>query len=85
MNSEIRAGVWRHRHGGRYLVLGVGRFDEDDDEVVVYIRLYERAEGGLPLSVRRLSDFLEPVPWPDGSQRPRFEFVGISEPPQAAA
>ena len=76
----IQAGVWEHRSGKRYLVLGVGRFAEDDDKVVVYIRLYERAEGGPPLSVRRTTDFLASVKWPDGSTAPRFRFLGQGEP-----
>lgn len=79
--SEISSGVWEHRSGSRYLVLGVGRFDEDDDEVVVYVRLYSRTQGGSPLSVRRLSDFLTEVPWPDGSTAPRFRFMSAAEPP----
>lgn len=80
MSVEPTSGVWRHRSGHLYLVLGLARFDEDDDEVVVYVRLYRRAEGGLPMSVRRRTSFLQPVKWPDGSLRPRFERVGTSEP-----
>jgi hypothetical protein len=78
--AVVPAGVWEHRSGQRYLALGVGRFDEDDDEVVVYVRLYERPAGGLPISVRRVTDFLAPVEWPDGSTAPRFRFVGPAEP-----
>lgn len=77
--AAIPSGVWEHRSGGRYLVLGVGRFDEDDDEVVIYVRLYRRS-GGLPITVRRATDFLAPVTWPDGNNAPRFRFLDQAEP-----
>jgi hypothetical protein len=80
--ASIPAGVWEHRNGGRYLVIGVGRFDDDDDLVVIYIRLYGREAGGLPTTVRRAADFLAPVEWPDGSTSPRFRFLGEVEPEQ---
>lgn len=76
----IPSGVWEHHSGKRYLVLGSGRFDDDDDQVVVYVRLYERAEGGPPLSVRRARDFLSEVPGEEGESVPRFRFLGDVEP-----
>lgn len=78
--SGIKAGVWEHRSGGRYLVLGIGRFDEDNDLVVIYVRLYARDDGGPPITVRRAEQFLKGVPWPDGQIRPRFRFLGAVEP-----
>lgn len=81
LTGDILAGVWQHRSGGRYLVLGLGRFDEDDDDVVVYIRLYGRDQGGAPMSVRRRSSFIEKVRWPDGQSRARFVYLGPHEPP----
>lgn len=80
----VKSGIWEHRSGQRYLVLGVGRFDEDNGEVVIYIRLYGRPEGGLPMSVRRKTDFLAPVEWPDGTRRPRFKYLGQAEPASSA-
>ncbi len=82
MDDEIRSGVWQHSKGQLYLVLGVGRFDEDDDVVVVYVRLYPRP-GGQPITVRRRSVFLEEVVWPDGERRPRFVRVGETDPAAA--
>jgi hypothetical protein len=82
MSEPSFSGVWEHRSGGRYLVLGLGRLDEDDDDVVVYVRLYGRDEGGAPMSVRRRTSFLEPVMWPDGQTRPRFMRLGDAEPRQ---
>ncbi|MCW2957605.1 MAG: hypothetical protein JWP18_408 [Solirubrobacterales bacterium] len=77
--AAVRSGVWQHSKGQLYLVLGVGRFDEDDDVVVIYVRLYPRP-GGQPISVRRQSVFLEEIEWPDGVRRPRFVFVGETDP-----
>jgi hypothetical protein len=76
----IPSGVWEHRSGQRYLVLGTGRLDDDDDRVVVYVRLYGRPDGGPPLSVRRASDFLANVQGNDGATIPRFRFLGEIEP-----
>lgn len=81
MSEAALTGVWQHRSGARYLVLGQGRWDEDDDDVVAYVRLYSRTEGGAPMTVRRLDRFLEPVLWPDGQTRPRFIPLGPAEPP----
>jgi hypothetical protein len=78
--DALQMGVWTHFRGGRYLVTGIGRLDEDDDEVVIYSRLYQRDEGGLPITVRRLDDFLAPVVWPSGEVAPRFRFLGLAEP-----
>lgn len=83
MSLSPRSGVWRHRRGALYLVIGVGRLDDDDDEVVIYVRLYSGEQGGHPITVRRLSSFIEVVEWPDGSQRPRFNWVGETEPERA--
>jgi hypothetical protein len=46
---------------------------------VIYVRLYPRP-GGQPISVRRQSVFLEEVQWPDGTRRPRFVYVGETDP-----
>jgi hypothetical protein len=76
----IEAGIWEHWRGKRYLVLGCGRFDEDDDHVVIYVRLYERIEGGPAITVRRARDFLAQVTGSDGQRIPRFRFIGQVEP-----
>ena len=71
-SEPIRVGVYEHWKGGQYLVLGVGRFDPTDEEVVIYVRLYGRP--GLPLSVRPRSDFFAEVD--DGIRRQRFRYLG---------
>jgi hypothetical protein len=78
--AETISGVYEHRSGQRYLVLGVARYDATDTPCVVYVRLYGRNQGGYPMSVRMLDDFVAPVEWPDGERRPRFRRIGATEP-----
>ena len=74
--EPLSAGVYEHWKGGRYLVLGVGRYDPTDEDVVVYVRLYGRP--GLPLSVRPRADFSAVVD-DGGVRRPRFRYLGDRE------
>lgn len=67
----MRLGIYRHYKGGLYLVLGIARQTETDEELVIYVPLYERADAGLPLQARPRKNWDEPV---DG--KPRFEFYG---------
>jgi hypothetical protein len=53
--QEVRSGIWQHYKGKRYLVLGVARHTETNEEVVVYVPLYEHPNGGRPLQVRPVS------------------------------
>lgn len=63
---EIRAGVWRHRKGKDYLVLGLGHdADHEDRVVVVYVPLYDVP--GPRLAVRTVEEFLD-----------RFTYLGPS-------
>jgi hypothetical protein len=57
----INAGVWRHYKGGRYLVLGLARHTETDEQLVVYCPLYEHPDGGKALQCRPLKDWNTPV------------------------
>jgi hypothetical protein len=61
MAEEIRSGVWRHYSGKHYLVLGVARNTETDEELVIYIPLYEHSNGGRPLQARPASMWREKV------------------------
>jgi hypothetical protein len=75
--AEIIPGIYEHFKGGRYLVLGVARWDETEEPMVVYVRLYSRP--GPPMSVRRVASFGESVETPSGVV-PRFRFLGLAEP-----
>lgn len=67
----MQPGRYRHYKGRDYIVLGVARHSETQEELVVYRQNY----GDSSLWVRPKTMFLEQVQV-DGAMRPRFEFVG---------
>ena len=69
-NSEPRTGRYRHYKGKDYLVLGVARHTETEEEMVVYHQLY----GDGALWVRPRAMFLETVEI-NGAVQPRFAYV----------
>lgn len=74
--DEIRSGVWQHyRTLEKYLVLGVGRHTETDEELVCYVPLYQHKNGGLPLQFRPAKMWLERV-WHEKVEYPRFLYLG---------
>jgi hypothetical protein len=68
---ELPPGRYRHYKGKDYLVLGVARHSETEEELVVYRTDY----GDRSLWVRPKAMFLETVEI-DGQAVPRFLFVG---------
>jgi hypothetical protein len=72
-SMNVSAGRYRHYKGKDYLVLGVARHSETDEELVVYRTDY----GDRSLWVRPKAMFLETVEI-DGQVVPRFLFVGES-------
>lgn len=66
-----RPGRYRHYKGKDYLVLGVARHSESEEELVVYRLLY----GDYGLWVRPRAMFLETIEI-DGRVQPRFAYVG---------
>ena len=75
--EELKAGVYRHFKGNYYRVIGVARHSETLEPLVVYQALY----GARGLWVRPLSMWTEQVTR-DGMTRPRFTYVGETEPTQ---
>lgn len=73
-SKSVPAGRYRHYKGREYLVLGVARHSETEEELVVYRLDY--GEGSW--WVRPLSMFCETVAV-DGQEIPRFEYLGESE------
>ena len=67
----MKQGRYRHYKGNEYIVLGVARHSETDEELVVYRPDY----GEQGLWVRPKEMFLETVEV-DGKQVPRFQFLG---------
>lgn len=72
---SVRSGIYRHYKGQQYLVLGVAMHADNEELMVVYVRLYERE--GIPFFVRPLASFLEPLPDHMGGIS-RFEFMGAA-------
>lgn len=71
MKSSVRTGRYRHFKGNEYIVVGVARHSETQEELVVYRQDY----GERGLWVRPLAMFGETVEV-DGRQLPRFEYLG---------
>ncbi len=66
----LQQGRYRHYKGKDYIVLGVARHSETEEELVVYRTDY----GDRSLWVRPLAMFQETVEI-DGHLRPRFQYV----------
>jgi hypothetical protein len=66
----VQRGRYRHYKGNEYIVLGVARHSETEEELVVYRPDY----GQRDLWVRPKTMFLETVEL-DGKEVPRFQFV----------
>ena len=67
---SLQPGRYRHYKGKDYIVLGVARHSETEEELVVYRTDY----GDRSLWVRPLAMFQETVEI-DGHLRPRFQYV----------
>lgn len=67
----MKLGVYKHYKGHLYLVLGTARHTETEEELVIYVPLYELPGAGLPLQARPRKMWDEMV-----SGKPRFEYVG---------
>ena len=66
----MKTGRYRHYKGNDYLVIGVARHSETEEEMVVYSADY----GQFGLWVRPKEMFLEKVEV-DGQVLPRFQFI----------
>lgn len=67
----VQAGRYRHYKGNEYLVIGVARHSETEEELVVYRQDY----GDRSLWCRPLTMFEEHVKV-GGEMVPRFRYVG---------
>ena len=70
--AEPRPGRYRHYKGKDYEVVGLARHSETQELLVVYRLLY----GDFGLWVRPHAMFTSRVALPDGSDTPRFAYVG---------
>ncbi len=71
--STVKVGRYRHYKGKDYIVIGVARHSETEEDLVVYRKEY----GDHGLWVRPKAMFLEHVEV-DGKSTPRFEYLGPS-------
>mgnify|MGYP002623597647 CR=1 FL=1 len=68
---SLQPGRYRHYKGNEYIVLGVARHSETEEELVVYRQDY----GDRGLWVRPLRMFAETVEV-NGTRQPRFAWIG---------
>lgn len=71
---SLQPGLYRHYKGQYYLVLGIARHSETEEEMVVYRPDY--GERGLWVRPRTMFEELVEV---DGRQVPRFQFLQAAE------
>lgn len=71
----MKPGRYRHYKGCDYIVLGVARHSETEDELVVYRQDY----GERSLWVRP-KDMFEEIVNIDGTSQPRFRFIESLDP-----
>ncbi len=69
----FHCGIYRHYKGPLYLVLGIARHSETQEEHAVYVPLYEHE--GAAMAIRPLKMFRENVIY-EGREQPRFAYVG---------
>lgn len=69
---SIKLGIYKHRNGNLYQVIGVARDVKTLEEVVMYQGLY----GNYGCWVRSLANFTEKVSDDEGREVPRFTFIG---------
>jgi len=67
---ELKLGEYEHFKGKHYKVLGVAKYSETLEELVVYQALY----GEKQIWVRPINMFFDKVEL-DGMKRPRFKFI----------
>ncbi len=77
LSDPLEGPLFRHYKGGLYRLITIGRLSEDRTEwMAVYESLRKKT-----VWIRPLRMFLEPVPWSDGSIRPRFTLDAPDLPP----
>ncbi|OGL71476.1 hypothetical protein A3D69_00465 [Candidatus Uhrbacteria bacterium RIFCSPHIGHO2_02_FULL_54_11] len=65
-------GTYQHYKGNVYKVIGVGKMEATQEDVVVY----QGADHGSPIWVRSLAEFFSDVEW-EGKTVPRFKSLSL--------
>ncbi len=74
--NQLRPGIYRHYAGHHYQVFFIARQTETDEELVIYMPLYEHPKGGRVPQARPLKMWLEEVEIGPNEKVPRFTYVG---------
>lgn len=72
----MEAGIYEHYEGGLYWYVGLSEHTETHERTHVYLSLTGAHMPGPRLRNRPADMFEEPVPWPDGTLKPRFIHIG---------
>ena len=72
--SDLKLGKYQHYKGNFYEVIGIARYSETLEELVVYRALYESEFGKNALWVRPKAMFMENVII-EGKKIPRFTLI----------
>lgn len=72
-NTKFKPGIYKHFKGNLYLALFLAKHSETEEDLVIYIDLYENKSGQI--WARPLEMFMGYKELEDGSKVKRFEFV----------
>jgi len=71
----LERGVYQHyKNGLEYLLVGIGKHEETEEDYVIYQALY----GERQIWIRALTVFVEHVEW-DGGMVSRYEWIRAAE------
>lgn len=70
---DLKLGIYQHYKGPKYLVVGIARHSETQEEHAVYVPLYEHE--GAAMAIRPLKMFLDLVRF-EGRVVRRFKYLG---------
>lgn len=74
----MQTGIYEHYKGNRYNVLDIARHSETEELLVLYRPIKIDGDGEESLWVRPFAMFFEKV-LVNGSQTPRFKYVGVED------
>ena len=71
--ESFKPGIYKHFKGNLYLALFIAKHTETEEDMVIYIDLYENTNSQI--WARPLEMFIDKKKLEDGSKVKRFEFV----------
>jgi len=73
MKEKFKPGIYKHFKGNLYYALMVAKHSETEEEMVIYISLYNNEYSQV--WIRPLEDFMGNKTLEDGTKVKRFEFL----------